>query len=222
MDEASAADSRRRSSSPTPRARPRPPRAGRAPAGPRSGPGPPSRRGRTRTRWLRPPTTRPTSPTVSTMARRMAAPAPGPPTWSSLRLGHGEQRRAPAAVAARGAEPHHVPLDHGDAQPGIGLGQVVGRPQAGEATTHHGHVHVEVAGQRRPDLQGIREPVPPQGEPSVPLARGRAQSCFHASVSTDRRMEVMISNSSGPQVSGGASCTTGSPRSSARQISPAS
>jgi hypothetical protein len=32
----------------------------------------------------------------------------------------------------------------------------------------------------------------------------------------------MYSNSSGPQVSGGASCTTGSPRSSARQISPAS
>ena len=42
-------------------------------------------------------------------------------------------------------------------------------------------------------------------------------SRFHASVSTERRIDSISSNSFWPQISGGASCTTGSPRSSARQ-----
>ncbi len=42
-------------------------------------------------------------------------------------------------------------------------------------------------------------------------------SRFHASVSTERRIDSISSNSFCPQISGGASCTTGSPRSSARQ-----
>jgi len=46
---------------------------------------------------------------------------------------------------------------------------------------------------------------------------GGDQSRAHASVSTDLRMPSISSNSGGPIVSGGASCTTGSPRSSARQ-----
>jgi hypothetical protein len=44
-----------------------------------------------------------------------------------------------------------------------------------------------------------------------------AQSLDQASVSTPRRICSISSNSFGPMVSGGASCTTGSPRSSARQ-----
>ena len=51
--------------------------------------------------------------------------------------------------------------------------------------------------------------------------RGRymyvAHSTDQASVSTERKMPSISSNSFCPQVSGGASCTTGSPRSSARQ-----
>ena len=104
----------------------------------------------------------------------------------------------------------------------VRLREVERRPQPGEPTAHHRHVDIDVAGQGRPDPDRSGEPVPPQGEPSVVLARRRTQICFHASVSTERRMEVITSNSSSPQVSGGANWTTGSPRSSARQIRPAS
>lgn len=57
--------------------------------------------------------------------------------------------------------------------------------------------------------------------PEVRAARGRgphrSQSRAQASVRTPRRICSISSNSLGPTVSGGASCTTGSPRSSARQ-----
>ena len=49
-------------------------------------------------------------------------------------------------------------------QVGIGLGQVVRRPQPGETTAHHRHVDIDVAGQRRPDGDRLGEPVPPQRE----------------------------------------------------------
>ena len=87
MDEASAADSRRRSSSPTPRAR-----ASSTSRLARSS-WTPVRARTTVPPWANPhsmasvPTTRPTSPTVSIMARRTAAPEPGPPIWSSLGSG---------------------------------------------------------------------------------------------------------------------------------------
>ena len=42
----------------------------------------------------------------------------------------------------------------------------------------------------------------------------------YASLSTERRIASISSNCSSPAISGGASCTTGSPRSSARQIRP--
>ena len=48
------------------------------------------------------------------------------------------------------------------------------------------------------------------------------QMRVQASVRTARRMRSISSNCSGPQMSGGASWTTGSPRSSHRQGSPAS
>src|SRR5262249_32449723 len=57
-----------------------------------------------------------------------------------------------------------------------------------------------------------------------PYVRGRAH-CFtlvQASASTSPRMETIRSNSSSPATSGGEICTTGSPRSSARQIRPRS
>ena len=44
-----------------------------------------------------------------------------------------------------------------------------------------------------------------------------AQRIVQASVSTERKMPSISSNSFWPAISGGASCTTGSPRSSARQ-----
>lgn len=48
------------------------------------------------------------------------------------------------------------------------------------------------------------------------------QRMDHASVSTDRRMPSISSNSGWPMISGGANWITGSPRSSARQYRPAS
>ncbi len=106
-------------------------------------------------------------------------------------LGHAEQGRAPAAVAARRTEPGDVALDDGDRQVGIGLRQVVRRPQPGEPAAHDGDVHLGVAVERRTDVQRTREPVPPQGEAPVALARRRGQICFHASVRTARRRSVM-------------------------------
>ena len=92
--------------------------------------------------------TRPTSSTVSCMARYMATAAcvPGHP----LQLGQRrrEQRRAPAAVPAGRAEAGDVLLAHRDPQSRAGLGQVVRGPQPGEAGPGDGHVHVLVAGQR--------------------------------------------------------------------------
>ena len=156
--------------------------------------------------------TRSTSSTVATMARRMAAPAPGP---------HCRSMRA--TEAAKRAE-HQPPLRPEAPKPtisrsrttmrssGVGLGQVVGRPQPGEATTHDGHVDIGVARQRRPPLQRGRGAVPPQrracpsrtrscpwSRPDRPRRRlrpGRAQICFQASVRTERRTDVMYSNSS--------------------------
>ena len=138
-------------------------------------------------------------------------------------LGHGEQGRAPPAVAARRAEarPRRA---RATAMRSVGsaCGQVVGRPQAGETAPDDRHVDARRRRAAVVGCRGAREPVPPEREPSVVLARWRAQICFHASVNTVRRMEVITSNSSSPQMRGGASCTTGSPRSSARQIRPAS
>ena len=51
-------------------------------------------------------------------------PGPGPGHLVQPGLGHGEQRRAPAAVAARRPEADHVALDDGDAQ-------ATGRPRPG-------------------------------------------------------------------------------------------
>ena len=202
---------------------PRPPRAGPARAGPRSGPAPPSPRGRSRTRC---PRRRPPVP-----PRRRCPPWPGAwplptrgrATWSSFASGTANSAEHQPPFRPEAPKPTTSRSSDGDAQGRVGLGQVVGGPQAGEASAHHGHVHVDVAGQAGAGRSmGLGEPVPPQGEPSVVLARGRAQICFHASVSTERRMEVITSNSSSPQVRGGASWITGSPRSSARQIRPAS
>jgi hypothetical protein len=61
-----------------------------------------------------------------------------------------EQRGAPAAVAAGRAEAHHLGLEDGDAQARVGLSEVVGRPQAGEAATDDRDVDIDVAVETRP------------------------------------------------------------------------
>ena len=131
-----------------------------------------------------------------------------------------EEGGAPAPVASRRTESDDVPLDDADAQGGVGLGQVVTGPQTGQATTHDGHIQVGITAEGRTLFYRAGEPVPPQGELSEALTRRCGQICFHASVRTDLRTEVISSNSSSPQMSGGANWTTGSPRSSARQMSP--
>ena len=59
-----------------------------------------------------------------------------------------EERRAPAAVPPRRAEPGDLPLAYHDPQAGVALRQVVSGPQAGEARPDDGDVRLGVAGQR--------------------------------------------------------------------------
>ena len=83
----------------------------------------------------------------------------------------GEEGGAPAPVASRGTESDDVPLDDADAQGGVGLGQVVGGPQTGQATTHDGHIEVGVTAEGRTPFYRAGEPVPPQRESSQALIR---------------------------------------------------
>src|SRR6202035_788461 len=136
----------------------------------------------------------------------------------------GEQSRAPAAVTPRSPEAGHLLLDDGDAQGRIGLSQGVGGPQPGETRPDDADVDLCVRIEWRSVRKRLGNGIPPEGE--VLIAHGpflrRVYIRRHASVSTSRRVETMNSISVGPQMSGGESCTTGSPRSSARQMSPAS
>ena len=140
-------------------------------------------------------------------------------------VGGGEERRAPAAVATRRAEAGHLALHHRDAQRGVGQHQRVRRPQAGEArrptmqtSTSRSSVRAGRGAQR--DRHGL----PPQGEPLVARGPrpGALQPAPRLGAGTSRSVACMKSISSWPQMSGGDSWITGSPRSSARQISPAS
>jgi hypothetical protein len=83
----------------------------------------------------------------------------------------GKEGGAPAPVASGRTETDDVPLDDADAQGGVGLDQVVGRPQTGQAPTHDGHVEVGVASEGRTLFYRAGEPVPPQGELSEALTR---------------------------------------------------
>ncbi len=56
---------------------------------------------------------------------------------------HGHERRAPAAVAARGPEPGDLPLQHRHPQPRVGAPQVVGGPEPGVAGPDDRHVDVD-------------------------------------------------------------------------------
>src|ERR1700722_18003318 len=136
----------------------------------------------------------------------------------------GEQSRAPAAVTPRSPEAGHLLLDDGDAQGRIDLGQRVGGPQPGEPGPDDADVDLCVRTEWRSDRKWLGNGIPPEGEVLIahrPFLR-RVYIRRHASVSTSRKVETMNSISAGPQMSGGDSCTTGSPRSSARQMSPAS
>jgi len=71
----------------------------------------------------------------------------------------------------------------------------------------------------RDDLPSGSEPTP---DDAWALRLATAQMCFQASVSTPRRIWAISWKCSGPQMSGGESWITGSPRSSVRQMRPAS
>ena len=141
-------------------------------------------------------------------------PVPAVPPGQRRQRG-GEQRRAPAAVAPGRAVPGDLPLQHDDAQRGVGLGQVPRRPQPGVPGAHDRHVGVRVAGQPGSRCQRFVQ----AGQPvrQMPVVGHRRQSRDHASVSTPRRICSISSKCCWSAISGGASCTTGSPRSSARQ-----
>ena len=98
----------------------------------------------------------PTSSTVSIIARcqAIAARRGRGAVARPVRLDR-QQRRAPAAVAAAGAEPDVVTLDDDDAQRRVGLEQRQRRPQPGVAGADDRDVDVEVAverGRRRTDV----------------------------------------------------------------------
>ena len=61
----------------------------------------------------------------------------------------GKGRVTPAAVAAGGAEAGGLALEDGDAQMGIGLLEIVGRPETREAGADDGHIDVGGPGERR-------------------------------------------------------------------------
>ena len=133
--------------------------------------------------------------------------------------GHRPQRGHPPAVASRGAEADVLGLEDEHVEPRVGPQQVVGAPQPGEAPADDDDV-----GRRR------QQGTPPVGGPvGAPGSAGRrvgperpAHIRSRAPSRTERSRCSMSSNSGCPIVSGGASWMTGSPRSSARQYSPAS
>src|SRR5690606_31305846 len=141
------------------------------------------------------------------------------------RLGRGRQeRRAPPAVAPRGAEARDVRLEDEHAQPGVAFREVVRGPQAREACADDDDVDlgVRVEGRGRGERGAGGEDLVEPERAGADEARLVAWSWPAASVSTPRRICSSSSNSAAAHGRGGASWTTGSPRSSARQYSPAS
>ena len=102
-----------------------------------------------------------------------------------------------------------------DASDGSASQQVVRGPQPGEPGADDRDVGLGVAVER------VRRGSAASSW-SNQSERGARQRRAHASVSTPRRICSISSNSAWPQISGGASWMTGSPRSSARQYRPAS
>ena len=162
---------------------------------------------------------------------------------SDAGVGGREQGGTPSPVAPRGPKPRHLLLQHGDAGARGRLQDVVRRPQSRKTGAYHGHVDVDVGPERRPGVDGTGQAVPPQGQgpeallsgpaelpgaelPGAELVGaerpGAAQIRCQASDRTRRRTSTIKSISAWPQMRGGDSCTTGSPRSSARQMRPAS
>lgn len=78
--------------------------------------------------------------------------------------GHREQRGTPTTVTPRSAEPDGLGLQNRDPETGIGLRQVVRRPQAGIPGTDDRNVGVQVTGKPRPVVTGKPRPVV-TGEP---------------------------------------------------------
>ena len=84
--------------------------------------------------------------------------------------GAGQRRGQPAAVAPARAVAAEPRLEQDDAQGGVGLLEVVRRPEAGEAAADDADVGVPVAGQGRPRR---REPDAAPPERHVPVDHGR-------------------------------------------------
>src|SRR5580704_2391694 len=145
------------------------------------------------------------------------------PTRESA-VGGCEQRRTPSTVATGGPKAGDLALQDDDAQRRVRQGQRMGRPQAGKAGADYADVDLEILVESATVRQGERDPLPPQGEPCVLGSRSGSRRYIrrHALASTSRSVDAMKSISSCPQMSGGDNWTTGSPRSSARQMSPAS
>ena len=115
----------------------------------------------------------------------------------------GEQRGAPAAVAARRAEARHLALEHDGAQRRIGESERVRGPQTGEPAADDADVDVEVLGERGARRERGRDGLPPQREALVARDGSWRYIRRHASPSTSRSVDAMKSISSWPQMRGG-------------------
>ena len=111
----------------------------------------------------------------SNIARCMASAASWPGMRRHGREAHGEQRRAPAAVAAAGAEAGDLGLEDDDPQTGIQPEQVVGGPQARcspPPTMATSTSRVAIEGRPRFERVVGRERVVPEGERAEVRHRG--------------------------------------------------
>ena len=122
------------------------------------------RRAPSRSRCPRRCTTRSISSSVANIARCIAIAASRP--WSRMVRSRapGEQRRAPATVAARRAEADVLAFADDDTQRRIGAAQRVRGPQARVAGADDGDVGIDIARQRRPRRARRAESVRPEAD----------------------------------------------------------
>ena len=98
----------------------------------------------------------------------------GEHAWAPVRRGvpasgAGDRRGQPAAVATTGAVAAEPGLQQHDAQRGVGLLEVVGRPEPGETAADDAHVGIEVTLQGRP-RGGKPDVAPPERD--IPIDHG--------------------------------------------------
>ncbi len=119
---------------------------------------------------------RPTSSTVACMARRMAAWRRGRGRRADPGVRGGEERRAPAPVAARGAEAGHLCSSTATRRAGSATRERVGGPESGEAGPDDGTSTSRSPGSDGRAARGREgRPTTARGGRSAPRSRPRGR-----------------------------------------------